>query len=83
MPKAAAGLSRAMESPRLDSTPHLFMRDGSAGVRIGKPALDHGRKGKLSDDVVHRAVLWLILDQADELFPRGTHRPLGSREHLR
>ena len=52
------------------------MRDGSAGVRIGKPALDHGREGKLSDDVVHRAVLWLILDQADELFLRGTHRPI-------
>ena len=44
------------------------MRDGSAGVRIGKPTLDHGREGKLSDDLVQRAVLWLILNEADELF---------------
>jgi hypothetical protein len=52
------------------------MRDGSAGVRIGKPTLDHGREGKLSDDLVQRAVLWLILDKADELFLGGTHGPI-------
>jgi hypothetical protein len=49
------------------------MRNGSASVRIGKTTLDHRRKGKLSDDLVYRAVLWLILDQADELFLCGTH----------
>ncbi len=71
---ATARLRRSrLLSPRLDSTPHLFMRDGSAGVRIGKPALDHRRKGKLSDDLLHRAVLRLILDKADELFLRGAH----------
>ena len=52
------------------------MRDGSAGVRIGKPTLDHGREGELSDDLVQRAVLWLILDKADELFLCGTHGPI-------
>ena len=49
------------------------MGDGSTGVRIGKPAFNHGREGKLADDLVHGAVLGLIPYETDELFFRGTH----------
>jgi len=46
------------------------MGDASSGIRIGKSALHHDVKRKLTDDLFARAVFWLLLDQLGQLFLR-------------
>jgi hypothetical protein len=65
---AIAPLLRSrLPSPRIDPTTHLFVRNGSARVRIVEVVLDHDRERQLAKDFVGRAIVWLVFDQLDQL----------------
>ena len=47
---------------------HFVVGDDSTGIGIGKATLDHHAERQLSDELFTRAIVGLLLQQADEVF---------------
>jgi hypothetical protein len=57
---------------------HFVVGDDATGIGIGKATLDHQAERQLPDQLFTRAVVGLLLQQADEvLFRRGHARTLA------
>ena len=59
--------------PRIDPSSHLFVRDGTALIRVFQPSLYHPVKSKFTYDFIIRTVIWLLLDKLSNLFFCGSH----------
>jgi len=57
---------------------HFVVRDDATGIGIGKATLDHHADRQLPDQLFMRAVVGLLLQQADEvIFGCGHERTLA------
>ena len=47
---------------------HFVVRDDATGIGVGKATFDHHADRQLSDELFTRAIVGLLLQQADEVF---------------
>lgn len=47
---------------------HVVVRDDATGIGVGKATLDHHAERQLPDELFTRAIVGLLLQQADEIF---------------